>query len=222
MFTNLVFHVADRGKTKHWEAFYSERSGALDPSPFAVYVRELLNNYITARQSPTLLEVGCGNGRDSVYFARSGMKVTAIDTSEAAIAYCRHEHDAEIRFLIGSLKSVGVKTQTVDVIYSRFVLHAMTTDEEGEFLDTAANCLKLNGLLFVECRSINDPLARKGEVLSPTERIDGHYRRFIIARDLCERVRAVGLIVEKLCESNGLAVFGDEDPVVIRLIARKP
>ena len=79
-------------------------------------------------------------------------------------------------------------------------------------------------VILVECRSINDPMARLGEVISPTERIYGHYRRFIITEDeLIERVQHAGLAIEgEVIESDGLAVYKDDNPVVIRLAAIKP
>jgi hypothetical protein len=64
-------------------------------------------------------------------------------------------------------------------------------------------------------------MSRLGEVISPTERIHGHYRRFVVMDDLLQRLEAVGLEVVGKVESNRLAVFNDEDPVVIRVEARK-
>jgi bifunctional enzyme CysN/CysC len=217
-FREALGRSADRGKSSFWESFYSKRTGVLHPSPFAVFVSDLLGPDSLEKD---LLEVGCGNGRDSAFFSQTGFRVTAIDASCAAIDYCREAHDSSISFEHRVLKAADAKSNSYDVVYSRFVLHAMTPEEAEEFFLAAADCLKPNGLLLLECRSINDPLARKGEVLSPTERIDGHYRRFIVADELVEDVRSVGFAVERLVESNGLAKFNDEDPVVIRLIARK-
>lgn len=217
-FSSIHDDGADRGKSKYWDSFYAKRTGALKPSPFAVHV----HGQIPEARGFDLLEVGCGNGRDSVYFAQAGCSVTAIDTSEAAIAACRDTHGDAALFVHGKVAEIGIRPGSFDAAYSRFVLHAMTLDEELDALKAIAEALKPGGRFFVECRSINDPLARKGEVLSPTERIDGHYRRFIVADDLLQRVADVGLQVESIVESNGLAVFGDEDPVVIRLVASKP
>ena len=50
----------------------------------------------------------------------------------------------------------------------------------------------------------------KGEILSQTERVDGHYRRFIILEEFKQRLIQIGFkIIEKI-ESNGLAKFGKE------------
>jgi hypothetical protein len=64
-------------------------------------------------------------------------------------------------------------------------------------------------------------LFRKGELLSKTERVDGHYRRFIILDELLDRLQSFGFEIIEAVESNGLAVYGDDDPVVIRVCAKK-
>jgi hypothetical protein len=64
-------------------------------------------------------------------------------------------------------------------------------------------------------------MSRLGEVLSPTERIHGHYRRFIVLDEFRDRLTKRGFVIENEVESNGLAVYGEEDPVVIRVTARK-
>ena len=88
--------------------------------------------------------------------------------------------------------------------------------------DSAAHdLLSPGGIFCIECRSINDPLARTGDVLSPDERIAGHYRRFIVLPELLEKLQQQGFQILEQVESNGLAVFGDEDPVVIRVLAAR-
>ena len=208
----------DLGRTSHWSSFYSGSAQASDPSPFAVHVADRLE------RPGKLLEVGCGNGRDAGYFAARGHSVTAIDFAEAAIEKCRREHAGSgVDFLAGRLDDLApILPRGFDVVYSRFVLHAMPLDEEVRLLEAAHALLGPGGGLHVECRSINDPMARKGEVISPTERIHGHYRRFLVMDELVGRLADAGFVVESSLESNGLAVFGDEDPVVIRILARKP
>ena len=209
-------HV-DHGRTEHWSNYYRSFPTSMEPSPFAMMVAKQL------KPPSRLLEVGCGNGRDASHFAREGHSVVGLDTSSAAIDLCRQTYnELPIEFFnlpIAALESRGAGP--FDSVYSRFCLHAMTEPEEIELLGTARRILRPDGLLFIECRSINDPLARMGEVISPTERIHGHYRRFIILEELVERVEMADLSVDSVLESRGLAVFGDEDPAVIRLVARR-
>ena len=97
----------------------------------------------------------------------------------------------------------------------------MTLAEEECAIAAAHELLLPGGMFCIECRSINDPLARKGDVLSPDERVAGHYRRFIVLAELLDRLRAQDFEIAEQQESSGLAVFGDEDPVVIRVLALK-
>jgi adenylylsulfate kinase-like enzyme len=210
--------ISDRGRTSYWNSYYQSSLAPLEASSFAQHVSSML-------PSPRLeiLEVGCGNGRDAIFFSGHGHRVTALDRSEGAISFCVHNHHAsEIEFVTGTVSSLMKERELAfDVIYSRFCLHAMTLPEEEEFVTCAFDLLNADGSLFIECRSINDPLSRKGEVLSPTERIHGHYRRFIIPDELTMKLDHAGFNVTSMVESNGLAKYGDDDPVVLRLVARK-
>jgi SAM-dependent methyltransferase len=208
---------ADKGKTAYWEDYYRRSTNASPPSPFAIFIAG------TLPVGQRMLEVGCGNGRDATYFSGLGHFVTAIDKSDAAIELCQKLHqNTSAEFFAGALHNFSEKwSDHFDVVYSRFVLHAMTRAEELEMLREAARVLKPRGQILIECRSINDPLAREGEVISATERIAGHYRRFVIREELRENLLDGGFQITSEVESNGLAVFKNEDPVVIRMTARK-
>ncbi len=205
----------DHGRQSHWADFYSGSGIPKEPSSFALEVGRKLPNRCR------LLEMGCGNGRDASYFAMTGHTVTALDTSEAAIASCKEAHkDGNLAFFTGSILDIPDGAQ-FDAIYSRFCLHAMTPPEEDQFIARSRELLTPGGMVFIECRSINDPLARKGEVISPTERLFGHYRRFIIAEELSKKLRDTGLHVVRFEEVSGVSKLGEDDPVVIRAIAAK-
>lgn len=208
---------AGGGRQEHWRDYYRHAQGVFDPSPFAIEVASHLP------PGSSLVEVGCGNGRDAAFFARRGHPVLGLDISAEAIELSRGKHkNPALIFANAPLSGVRETHRgKFDAVYSRFCLHAMNLDEEVETLEAAAAVLRPRGMLFVECRSINDPLARLGEVISPTERIHGHYRRFIIKDELISRATGAGFDVVNVVESNGLAMFGKEDPVVIRLEAVK-
>lgn len=209
--------TASYGRQAHWGDYYSKAKVPVEPSPFA---REVAGQLATGSR---LLEVGCGNGRDSAFFWSEGHRVVALDASEAAVELARTAHGpTDIDFRHGPLPQVApALEQGFDAIYSRFVLHAMPLREEEELLDAASALLREGGRLYVECRSINDPMARLGEVISPTERIHGHYRRFIVKDELVERLTSRGFQIVSVVESGGLARHGDDDPTVIRIVASR-
>lgn len=217
-YLNLDEIDSDMGRKSHWTDYYKTAIAPTVPSSFAQYALDYIN------ESSKILEVGCGNGRDSTFFDKLGNDVHAIDLCESVIAKCKNEHVAfDVKFSAGKVSDIYSQENygSFDCVYSRFVLHAMPLNEEIETIGTAYKLLKYSGIICIECRSINDPMARIGEVISPTERINGHYRRFIVFDDLISRLEKVGFTIVSAIESNGLAKYINEDPVVIRVIARK-
>ena len=217
-FFNQLGSTQDLGREHHWNTYYRQAKVPGTPSPYAESVLPHL------QPGSTLLEIGSGNGRDTAYFARHGIQVTAIDRAEAAIELCRKTHqDYSISFLAGVLSDLWPQfgSKKFDAIYCRFVLHAMPLIEEIATLHHCSQLMKPGAKLFIECRSINDPLARKGEILSKTERVDGHYRRFIVLDELKERLSQASFKVVHAVESDGLSAHGNDNPVVIRLTAER-
>jgi 2-polyprenyl-3-methyl-5-hydroxy-6-metoxy-1,4-benzoquinol methylase len=207
----------NKGLVRYWDEYYKKDAAPSFPSPFAGYVANKL------RTKQNILEIGCGNGRDSKFFSSKGHHVTGLDRSGKAIELCKSLYSNEpIEFFFGAVSDIAkTNKKQYDLIYSRFVIHAMSMDEELEMLKTSYQLLNKNGQFFIECRSINDPLSNTGEILSHTERIEGHYRRFIILEELKQRLIQVGFEIIEAIESNGLANLGGEDPVIIRVKAIK-
>jgi len=207
---------SDNGRTEYWNKYYS-KVGTSSETPFATFVHGRISS------GKTILEIGCGNGRDSQFFSKNSHKVVALDRSDSAIKQCKINYsELDIQFMQGSISNIpDIDTHDIDIAYSRFVIHAMPLEEEVDLLNKVYQLLGRNGMFFIECRSINDNMFRDGEVLSPTERVSGHYRRFIILDELIERLTKVGFKVIYQIEAKGLAVHKDEDPMVIRIIAEK-
>ena len=53
---------------------------------------ELFLNQLPKRNTQSILDVGCGSGRDANYFAKQGYDVTAIDASAELIQWARQHH----------------------------------------------------------------------------------------------------------------------------------
>ena len=209
----------DHGRSHHWKDYYKSNIAPQNPSSFAEYAYK---NIIDS-DFKSVLDIGCGNGRDSFYFSNNDLAVTAIDYSEEAIESCKdNDNLKKIKFYSGKIDNIEeLVSSKFDCIYSRFVFHAMPLKEEKIVINKSFQMLNNGGKLYIECRSTGDPLFRKGEVISSNERSEGHYRRFIDFNELKSRLTDVGFKIEESVESNGLAIYKDDDPVVIRIIAKK-
>lgn len=206
---------ADFGRHSHWKKFYGSDAAPRNASPFAEWVSHRVST------GDRLLEVGSGNGRDANYFAGLGLRVLGVDPSAEAILASRRSATTAL-FREGRLSDIANDIDGLfDVVYSRFVIHAMPLAEEESLYEAIGSLLRQGGQLFIECRSINDPLARQGETLSPTERIHGHYRRFIVPHELRDRLLRKDFNISEQIEASGLAPYQNEDPVVIRITATR-
>lgn len=218
-FDNKSEKNTDHGRSHHWKDYYKSNTAPQNCSSFAEYVHK----NIVDSNFQSVLDIGCGNGRDSFYFSNNNLDVTAIDYSMEAIESCKNnDHLNKIKFYSGKIDDISeLYSSKYDCIYSRFVLHAMPLKEEKIVINESFQMLNDGGKFYIECRSTEDPLFRKGEVISSNERSEGHYRRFIDFNELKSRLIDAGFDIEESIESNGLAIYKDDDPVVIRIIAKK-
>ncbi len=204
----------------YWNQYYLRNFlKESNPSLFAKFVM----SYI--RPNSDLIDLGCGNGRDSLYFSREGIHVTGIDLSFESIKYLNEHHGNENAIFICDdfVTSLAIYQKQYDYCYSRFTLHAINLEQENELLKNVYTCLRDEGLFFVEARSVNDKIYGLGECMGKDEYIyNDHYRRFINKDELVKRVENMGMEVLFLDENQGYAPLDDQDPVLIRLIAKKP
>lgn len=210
-----------------WHDFYAR--GRLQPqaaSPFAVFC---LENCFS--EKTRILEFGCGNGRDSFSFLHYKIPVLGVDGCEVAICanndkYQRGKALAPGRFValdFAKIETLPVRSMTgINTVYSRFVLHAIPEHLETRLLDFSWEILPPGGRMFHEFRTTRDPLMKKGEVIGPFERLTDHYRRFVNTETFREKLMAKGWKELFFKEGFGLAVLGDDDPFVARIVVEKP
>ena len=91
----------------------------LSPSVFAREVRALLPS------GARVLELGCGEGRDSVYFASCGCDVTGVDVSAAGLHKAERlarAHGVKVRWVRGDAAH-DVPGGPFDLVYSCGAIH---------------------------------------------------------------------------------------------------
>lgn len=211
---------SSENRAGYWDAYYERRRAPIHPSSFAIFCEE---NFFGTHSR--VLEFGCGNGRDAFYFAKRH-RVTAIDQSSVVIQANRRRASDEgvlsIDFLEGKFgDGIAALPEAVDVVYGRFVLHAMPVEDEVRALTCAFRILSPGGRIFLEFRTDKDRLMNEGAVVGINERVTDHYRRFINFEEFCERLPQFGFAIDFRLERSGLAKHGDDDPTLGRVIATK-
>jgi len=201
----------------YWDEYYSRAPKEIsEASDFAKFALEYM------KSEKTIIDLGCGNGRDSLYFFSYGLKVTAIDSSKSAIANIESKH-----LPIFALCDDFVKTKVLDCIeydycYARWVIHAINQTHQDEFIPKIYNMLKKGGLFFAEVRTVRDEKYGKGESLGKHEFLfDNHYRRFIEPDKLINQLQNTGFEVLYGEESDAFSVMADDTPTLLRLVVQK-
>jgi len=125
-----------------------------------------------------ILDAGCGDGRNLVYFLREGYEVFAADASSRAIDNVRHlasrltPQSAPDHFRVERVESMSFPEDFADVVISSAVLHFANNDDHFRaMLSGSWRPLKRDGLWF--CR-----LASSIGIENQIQRIDG--RRFLL------------------------------------------
>lgn len=216
LYPNIVEYTVDN--TAYWNQYYKNRVCSEEPSPFARYVSTLVE---PGRQ---MVELGCGNGRDAVFFADQGLHITALDMSREAISQLQDKGLANAVFLCDDFVNSDIHCpDSYDYAYSRFTIHAINRNQEQVLLNNLFCSLRPKGKLFIEVRSVNDPLFGKGKQIERNAFFyDNHYRRFIVLDELVQSLEQRGFLVEYARECIGFAPYGNDDPPVIRIVAVKP
>ena len=216
LYPSIVENPVDN--TAYWNQYYKNGLCSQEPSPFARYVATLVD------PGRRLVELGCGNGRDAVYFASLGLRVTALDMSQEAISQLNARGVANAEFLCGDFVNSGVHSpESYDYAYSRFTLHSINRNQEQVLLTNLYRGLRPGGRLFIEVRGVRDPLFGKGRQVERNAFFyDNHYRRFLVLDELTASLEERGFRVEYAQERTGFAPYGSDDPPVIRVAAVKP
>lgn len=205
--------------TCYWNQYYQAQPVLKEfPSQFAVDMVQYME------KGKHVLDLGCGNGRDSLYFLEQGMKVTGIDASPIAINSLKKLYpEKRSSFLCDDFVSSKVLYQIkYDYCYIRWALHAISLQKELELLHNIYATLDVGGKLFIEARSIHDTIYGIGKSIGEHEFLnDGHYRRFIDGQVLEKELKDIGFSEVLIQEGQGFSKSGQSDPVLLRVITSK-
>jgi len=204
--------------TEYWNHYYSNHMAPETPSLFAQWVVSDL------QKGKNLLELGCGNGRDSLFFYRNGMNVTAVDASECTIELLRKTHKEDnICFICDDFVcSTAIFAGQYQYVYSRFSLHAINDEQETEVINNVYRVLKQGGKMYIEVRSVQDELYGKGERVGRDSYFyEGHFRRFLRIEELVDKLKNSGFKILYAREDYGFAPYNGTNPPIIRVVASK-
>jgi SAM-dependent methyltransferase len=206
----------------YWDTYYRITRGPAAPSQFGVFVHG------EAPDGAGIVDIGCGSGRDAIFFAQHGNFVLGIDQSANAISICKERAAtlglANCDFVDASISrsedapkiQTAVEAISNDgrpiVVYARFFLHAIHEDEENAFFDAAVDWISRapEGMIAVEFRTARDQYQGK--------ETPDHYRRFLSSMGIGLTAIQRGLKIDYFVEGFGFAKYRNDDAHVARYL----
>src|SRR5262245_18463374 len=154
-------NVVDRQK-EHWQRTYADNpdmygEGPSEPGRYAI-------DLLTREGSHELLELGAGQGRDTLVFLASGFQVTAVDYAAASLLAL---HNQAVSLGVGD--GLGVLAHdvrrplpfpdaTFDGVYSYMLFNmALTVAELEALANDVRRVLRPGGLHVYTIRHVGDP-----------------------------------------------------------------
>jgi SAM-dependent methyltransferase len=131
-----------------------------------------------------LLELGCGQGRDTIFFASNELDVHALDSSIIAVENLDkklREKNISIHLKhFDARQGIPFSNNFFDAIYAHMFFNMRFTDEELKFLFIESNrVLKNNGMLYFSVRSDKDAQYNTGKKIDTNiYEINGFQIRF--------------------------------------------
>tara|TARA_A100001011_G_scaffold202427_1_gene210788 strand:+ start:1416 stop:2081 length:666 start_codon:yes stop_codon:yes gene_type:complete len=214
-----------KANIKHWNKFYSKKKHPIKTSNFAKF---LYKKFLIKGKGKKLIDIGCGNGRDSFFFADKKFNVTSLDRSDIAVRnnliYKEKYRYKNINFIKLDINKKSIlKGKKYDYIYLRFFVHAITHLSQRRLFKLLNRIGKKHtSLIMLEFRTISDELMKKGKIISNCERIDNHYRRFINTKDFIKEFMSfVKCKIVYFQEGKGMSIFKKDNPHLCRLVFKK-
>jgi SAM-dependent methyltransferase len=185
------------------------------PSPFAELAEPSFpkNSYI--------LELGCGVGRDALYFGDNDHNVLATDSSKVVINQNKRLYNHKnVRFEVLDMRQSLPYNVEFDVVYSNLSLHYYSHKKTLEIFRNIAKTLKPSGILAFSCKSKDESRTKNAVEVENEVFIDpnGHaLHRFSIqyARELLDGLFEISYLDEIDEEYNGRVSS------IVRCIAKK-
>lgn len=159
-----VWSAAYRGGMTMWEA----QESIVAFCARRLKRREGLRSWTVRRKARRVLDLGCGNGSNTRYFAKLGFEAHGVDISRSAIelgrAWLRSER-VKARLAVGDSAALDYRDAFFDAVVSHGVLDHMLMADALKTAAEARRVLRPRGLFFLTLASTRASAFGKGKAV---------------------------------------------------------
>ena len=119
----------------------------LEPASF---LDELINCTNKKPSDLAVLDIGCGEGKDAVYMAQQGCKVTAFDVTDSGIRKLKKlalNRSVEIEAFVADINNFEINKQ-YDIIYSTGTIQYLFDENIPSFFNKIRNMTTIGGIVY--------------------------------------------------------------------------
>tara|TARA_Y100000590_G_scaffold86861_1_gene97230 strand:- start:1565 stop:2242 length:678 start_codon:yes stop_codon:yes gene_type:complete len=190
-------------KLGYWNSLYSkENYFGTGPTLLALYAKEIIEN----NNINNILEIGCGQGRDSIFFANFDYNVTATDISENAIKFVEQiKHEQNLQnlqlFIHDTLLPLDFPNMDFDLVYSNLALQFFNLEQLTHIFSNVKKVMKKNSFFLFSTKKPGDKYFNFGQKLS-----ENSFEYKGITRFFYEKT-----VIEKLLKEQNFRILNFED-----------
>lgn len=132
-----------------------------------------LKRYLNLVPGKEVLDLGIGQGRNSIPLAELGFNVTGVDYSTKCLEICKNTCN-KLNLVKSDIRTFDIEKDKYDMILSGYVLHFLHKNDSYQIIKNIKNNLKNNGIVYISVFSLEDPKFSKHSTSSDFEILDNN------------------------------------------------
>lgn len=132
-----------------------------------------LKKYLSLLNGKEVLDLGIGQGRNSIPLAELGFNVTGVDYSQNCLEICKNTC-SKLNLIQSDIRKFEIQKNKYDLIMSRCVLHFFHKDDCYTIINNIKENLKNDGLIYTHVFSTEDSKYKKYTNSSEFEKLENN------------------------------------------------
>ena len=132
-----------------------------------------LKRYLNLVPGKEVLDLGIGQGRNSIPLAELGFNITGVDYSTKCLEICTNTCN-KLNLIKSDIRTFDIEKDKYDMILSGYVLHFLHKNDSYQIIENIKNSLKNNGIVYISVFSLEDPRFNKHSTSSDFEILDNN------------------------------------------------